>query len=266
MRPTVTGIGRIALIAALFWSSAAHADDARCIAAFERTQQLRASGKLRSARAEALVCSGRECPPIASRDCATWLLELDRITPSVVFGAQASGVELLDVTVVVDGETVTRRLDGRAMPLDPGPHHLRFSSPGHTVVEQDVLVSEGETARKIVALLAPTARPVGPPVVTSRPVPPSVWVAGGVAALAAAGGVLFALEGFGKKHDLDTSGCKPDCAQRDVDSMQRTLLAADIFAGVGVIAVAATVYFFVTRPTRTSAPASAGRLPHLIQF
>lgn len=266
MRSTVTAIARIAAIAVLLWSSGAHADDARCIASFERTQQLRASGKLRSARAEALICSGRECPPIASRDCATWLLELDRMTPSVVFGAQANGAELLDVTVVVDGETVTRRLDGRAMPLDPGPHHLRFSSPGHVPAEQDVLVSEGETARKIVAQLAPTARPVEPPVATSRPVPPSVWVAGGIAALAAAGGVVFALDGFGKKHDLDASGCKPDCAPRDVDSMQRALLAADIFAGVGVVAAAAAVYFFVTRPARTSAAASAGRLPLVIQF
>lgn len=264
-------LGSLTAIVALLGSltaSTARADDGRCVAAFEHTQQLRASGKLRAARAEALVCSARDCPPIASRDCAAWLLELDRITPSVVFAAQSGTTELLDVTVVIDRETVTRRLDGRAMAIDPGPHHVQLTSPGYVAVEQDVLVSEGEVARKISVKLVSTTQTqtAERPVPMSRPVPPSVWVVGGVATLAAAGGLVFALDGFGKKSDLDASGCKPDCNQHDVDAMRRSLLVADILAGVGVAAAAVTVFLFVTRPLRPTSLASGRGSPFVLRF
>ncbi len=155
------------------------------------------------------------------------------------------------MTVVVDDEVWTRRLDGRAAPIDPGPHHVRFASPGYEPSEQDILVNEGERARAIAVQLVATPR--APPsseaaTASSRAVPAFVWILGGGALGAGAGSIVFAADGFRRKHDLDASGCRPACDGRDVDAMKRSFVFADVLGGVAIAAVALGAYLWLARP------------------
>ncbi len=94
---------------------------AECVSASEDAQLMRIKGQLRAARANLLVCSQDDCPKIVKQDCTGWLDEVDRAIPTVVLGARdARGQDLTDVHVAMDGTSLALRLDGKAIPVDPG--------------------------------------------------------------------------------------------------------------------------------------------------
>lgn len=126
-----------------------------CLGASEKGQRARAAGKLREARDQFLVCGGEGCPPIVRRDCAQWQGEIINILPGVVFGAKdKQGRDLFDVTVSMDGELLVKKLDGKSVPIDPGPHTFKFEMAGSPPVIERALVKEGERARVITATFA----------------------------------------------------------------------------------------------------------------
>jgi len=123
-------------------------DTQACLAASEKGQHARAAGKLREAREQFNICGADACPAIVRRDCAQWQGEIASSLPTVVFGAKdKAGKDLFDVTVSMDGEVVTRKLDGKSVAVDPGPHTFKFEVPGMPAVTEKSLVKEGERAR-----------------------------------------------------------------------------------------------------------------------
>ena len=74
-----------------------------------------------------------------------------------------------------------------------------------------------------------------------------MWIFGGASVVALATSAVFAIDGLGKKSDLDS--CKPRCAPADVDAMSSSFTLADVALGAGVMAGAAAVYLFLTRPS-----------------
>lgn len=130
-------------------------DTAQCLAASEKGQRARAAGKLREAKEAFQVCNQDTCPAIVRSDCSKWRDELQASAPSVVFGARdAKGHDLFDVTVSMDGEVVTRKLDGKAVTVDPGPHTFKLEAPGFPAVTEKALIKEGEKARAITVTFA----------------------------------------------------------------------------------------------------------------
>lgn len=84
------------------------------------------------------------------RDCAQWQSEVIAMLPSVVFGAKdKQGRDLFDVTVSMDGEILVRKLDGKSVNVDPGPHTFKFEVAGAPPVVERALVKEGEKTRVI---------------------------------------------------------------------------------------------------------------------
>lgn len=237
---------------------AAHADPT-CISAYEQAQTLRKDGKLVSAKAQAAICARAECPALLTKDCTKWLAELESSTPTVVFDARTpQGKERVDVRVKVDGVVLVQRLDGKAVAVDPGSHTFVFEVEGATPVEQTVVIREGEKNRKLAATVATDddASAKG----GARPVPTGVWIFGGVSLVALTTSLVFALDGFGKKSDLDE--CKPRCAPDDVDAMNARFAVADVTLGIGLAAGAAAAYFFFTRPSvEPGRPAGAAQGP-----
>ena len=74
--------------------------------------------------------------------------------------------------------------------------------------------------------------------------------------IALATSAVFAIDGLGKKSDLDQ--CKPHCAAADVDAMTSRFTFADVALGAGVMAGAAAIYLFLTRPSaEVTSPAAA---------
>jgi hypothetical protein len=145
------------------------------------------------------------------------------------------------------------------VPLEPGSHTFTFEADGAAPVERVLVLKEGEKNKKVtVTLAAPAAvPPSAEPKTSERPVPIGVWIFGGATVVALATSAVFAIDGLGKKSDLDA--CKPRCAASDVDAMSSSFTLADVALGAGVMAGAAAVYLFLTRPSAdaSAAPASA---------
>ena len=143
------------LVASTLASSVASADVQACLGASEKGQRARSAGKLREAREQFLLCSSDGCPAMVRRDCAQWQGEVIATLPSVVLGAKDRvGRDLFDVTVSVDGETLVRKLDGKSLPIDPGPHTFKFETAGAPPVVERALVKEGEKTRVITVTFA----------------------------------------------------------------------------------------------------------------
>lgn len=121
-----------------------------CLSTNDKAQSLRAEKRLREAREQLKVCSQTSCPSAVQRDCSQWLREVDAALPTLSFAAKdSSGNDLTKVRVAVDGHVMLEELDGSAIPIDPGKHTFTFDHEGDRSVTQDLLVNEGDKARKI---------------------------------------------------------------------------------------------------------------------
>jgi hypothetical protein len=140
----------VVLVSMLAALPASGADVQACLGASEKGQRARTAGRLREARDQFLVCGGETCPAMVRRDCAQWQSEIIAMLPSVVFGAKdKQGRDLFDVTVSMDGETLLKKLDGKSVNVDPGPHTFKFEVAGAPAVIERALVKEGEKTRVI---------------------------------------------------------------------------------------------------------------------
>src|SRR5688572_24241676 len=102
-----------AVVSSFSWPAQADETSA-CFDAHVRAQVDERDGKLGSARAELALCARRVCPAKVQKDCAEWLSEIDKLVPSVIVKARdARGNETADVEVFIDGNSVSKALDGR---------------------------------------------------------------------------------------------------------------------------------------------------------
>ena len=234
----------------------ARADDKEaCIAASEGAQKLRGERRFAAAREQFLLCARETCPSVIRKDCTEGLIDLDKRTPTVSLRARdARGGDLADVAVFVDGVLVVSALDGKAIPLDPGVHALKFASSGHVPVEQRIVVSEGERDRPVVVTLVSASSPIeaapdpavsapAPAVPsTKRPLAVGAYVVTGVGLAAVGVGAVLYVVGL-KQRSADLGGACGSAAQCDSErsSISAKLVAGDVLTGVGAAAVATGV-------------------------
>jgi len=255
--------------------SLAAPDDAlaTCSAAFSAGPNLIKEGKLLAARSKLSFCMSDACPRSMRPLCAQDLARLDERIPTIVFVAKgARGEDLLDVRVLEATRVVAAALDGKAIALDPGPHRFRFERAGSQPLELSVIVREGEKMRAIEGILqdvGPSAAPAGqdsvpsngvansasPPSAGARPIPWTVYAAGGVTLVAASSFGYFGGRGLAERADM--SDCKGSCDPASVERTRTHFTVADISLAVGVAALAATAIFYFTRPTASQARAGA---------
>jgi hypothetical protein len=243
---------------------AAHADgDVKqaCVDASTEGQSLRDSGKLRQAHDRFVSCASDECPAIVRKYCKEWLADVDRRAPTVIFRVRsAEGQDVADATLTVDG--ARQPLDSSApIVLDAGAHAVHATGPNGEIVDERVVLVEGEQGRVVVLRFPATAttgpRPARPTDVAPEPVAggftPVTTVALVVGALGIAGFTYFGLKA---RSDLDSlrNTCAPFCASSDLSSVKTEALAADIALGVGVVAIGVAAYSFFSH---REAPAAA---------
>lgn len=227
-----------------------------CFSAAERAQPLLRQKKLREAHALLESCARDICPRVARSDCRQWLAEATDAQPSIVIEAhevRGSG-PVRDVSVaraIIDDSLVVDQVDATPIVIDPGHHRLRLERAGADAVVQEVDVREGEKGRVIDVYwhVAATAVP-------SRPIPPSVFVAGAVGLVAAGVGAYFEVSGLTERHDLDTS-CRPTstCTDSQVNSARTQVRVGDIAVGGGLLFLATAVVLYLSRPAAdTAAP------------
>jgi hypothetical protein len=139
------------VMSATAWPATAAADVKPCLNAAEEGQRLRDSGAYLDARQRFIACAADECPGEVRKACVGWLGDLDKLIPTVVFGARLQGREIADVRVSVDGKLVAERIDGKPVALDPGERHIRFEHTGEPDVDETTVVMAGEKERPVTA-------------------------------------------------------------------------------------------------------------------
>jgi hypothetical protein len=221
----------------------------QCLDSYELGQRRRQAGDLIGAARELRVCGGPACPARVQNDCQRWLDDVERSTPTLVFRVRDDGGELLtNVSVSIDGEA-PRRLDGRALLVNPGEHEARFERAGFLPLLTNVFVMEGEKLepREVklepVVELAPRERlsPIAAsgllpasPAAADAPSSPSPWPIA-LAALGVAGGAGFVYFGVrAKTGETDLERCSPDCSQAQVDDVKQHYLLSNVALGVGL--------------------------------
>lgn len=215
-----------------------------CADAHIQGQTSRRDGKLVDAKERFSACANESCPELVRKDCTTWAAELTNSIPSVVIEARdEDGHETVDVSLSIDGKPRGNRLDGRAIELDPGNHVIRIQLPNEKSVEQQVMMHEGERARRVTLRFPARQRPKPEKLPPRESSGPSAlpFVFGGVAVVAFGSFATFALLGKKKQNELDE--CRPDCAQSDVDGMRTRYAIGDISLAVGAVATGLTLYF-----------------------
>ena len=267
----------------------ARADEAEkqaCAASYSEGQRARKAGHLIQARSHFVLCAQQTCPSMIANDCGGWLSDLDDSLPTVVFRVRdETGVDRADAAIFVDGKPLEADTGGFALPMDPGPHHLRFER-NQASFELDVVVREGEKRRPIEVTLvpltpspqpseipsvgastlpllpAPTAAPTRPADRATLPsaapsedpaqTPVLAYVALGIGVVAVG---TSAVIGVGAKSDLDDlrNTCAPHCAESDVDAVHNRMLVADVTLGVGVLAALVGGYLWLSEPSSSVA-------------
>src|SRR5215471_15393853 len=114
----IWGAGAFVLSAAVAtWPATARAEDskkAQCASAYEKSQELRASGSLKAAHDMLVVCAQDFCPGFVQTDCAQWLTEVQRELPTFVIVAKdKAGEDTTHVAVTVDDQELAKELDGK---------------------------------------------------------------------------------------------------------------------------------------------------------
>jgi hypothetical protein len=234
-----------------------------CFNAYERAQRLRQDHKLLASREQLRVCADKACPTFVKNDCNKWLTEVEASLPSVVLTTPSDqkGRAENRVAAYIDGERVAEQIDGREIPVDSGPHDVRYELDGR-FVNTHVEVPEGQKQFPLVVDFreldpsAPLGRASELPAElalspeetdTNRAQPPryarpplSTYVLGGVAiaGLGMFGG--FALAGN------SAESCAPSCTRSQVGGVRSDFVIADVSLGVAIAAGAGALYFALT--------------------
>jgi hypothetical protein len=176
----------------------------------------------------------------------------------VIAATGADGSDVQRVRVLINGALLVDQLTGAAIDVDPGQHDLRFELAGSQTIERTITLREGEQRRRIEVAFA--AKRVAP--ATSEPgedpkpvgVGPWPYALGAVGIVGLGGFAYFGYRGLQTKSELDEQNCKPACSQDRVDEGNRQFLIADISLGIGVAALGAATYLWLSN--RESEPAA----------
>jgi hypothetical protein len=125
-----------------------------CAATYKNALQVEQAGHLRQAKDLLLSCAKATCGALVKQQCTARYAQLESDIPSVVpLVSDENGEPRVDVQVTIDNELLTSRLDGRALPVDPGVHEFSFTADGAVVATQKVMIVQGQRNRPIAVAL-----------------------------------------------------------------------------------------------------------------
>jgi hypothetical protein len=234
-----------------------------CHQGYEQGQRLRRAGHLIQARKELLTCARDPCPSVFQPECVAWLAEVDRVLPSVVLDVRTGGMTVSEARVWLDGQALADKLDGRAISVDPGEHHLRVEIAGLAPVEKRELLVEGEKAHLVAFDLAP-ARAAPIPTVT-RPTPWAAIVTTSVGVLAVGSFAYFGATGLARRDDV-LNQCLEHCQSSDISYVREHFTIADVSLAVSVVALGAATYLWIRWAGSVPRAPSAAVLPAVWTF
>lgn len=266
----------VGALAALTWNREALAADDRaaCFEAASQGQTLRDMHKLIEARDQFRVCAQSQCPSSMQADCAGWLEATEKSIPTViVLATDAAGAGAFDVSVRIDGQPFVAKLDGQAMPTNPGVHTFHFERVDGTSAEQTVQISEGDKNQKVAVVLktAPAPQPeAAPPPASTPPSAPGMGTQKILGLVGGAAGLAGIVVGsvFGGLTAAEASKQKTDCPRANCSGYAQALndhstavtdgtVSTVAFVAGGALLVGGVV-LFLAAPHGPTQPASTG--------
>jgi hypothetical protein len=252
---------------------------AECLTASETSLKSRGQHKLKDARAQALICASRTCPADVRTECTKRVTELNGIIPTLVFEVKdPNGDDVPGVKVTMDGDVFAERLDGTAVPVDPGEHAFAFSANDKTV-NKTLVIREGDKGRRERIVLGEKSPPPAATTAPDTTAPPPAddtkrphdepqkkgasgmsgmriggLVAGGLGLVGVGLGSYFGITANNawnsSKSECSTASC-PSHAQAivDHDSAVNNGLASTISFAAGGALLATGVLLFVLAPS-----------------
>jgi hypothetical protein len=243
-----------------------------CASAYKDATTLAQAGLLLEARRLLKHCARSACGSLMRNRCLIEYVQIQADVPSVIpTVTDDSGARVVDVRVMMDGAPLTSRIDGHALPINPGLHEFSFERNG-VVATEKLVISQGERNRPISTSLPrpPQAEPepiaVAPepavlrtpsPVAISRSptsapsrrsaVAPALLVA--IGAVGLAGGALLTY--WGRQDNDALAQCSPDCPASSVTHIRQLYLASDIAFGIGGAAAVAGTVWLIARAARS---------------
>jgi len=245
-------------------------DKGDCFDAAEKAQKLKDDKKLTEARPALLTCSRDVCPQQVRTDCVKWLNEVDTGMSTVVVRARdADGHDVIDVKVYVDDQLLLPKLQGTAVAVDPGQHHVRYEFPNGKVIEENVLIAEGEKDRVLRVEVkndtAPAGGGTGGAETTASHGPgPVPWIIGGVGVVAL--GVFIGLQADAQStYSNYKNTCAPNCPSDKVSSLGTEFGVSGVFLGVAAAGlIVGATWLIVSAVTGGHAKEHAAKiLPHV---
>jgi hypothetical protein len=205
-----------------------------------------------------------------------------RLPTFVLSAKDASGSDIVDVSVLMDGVEVARQLDGREIEVDPGPHSFVFRRADGTKAETRAIAVErgkgklvsvtlGSAAPPPVTVPAPASPPPAPAAAFPPPAPGTEtsggsgsawktvgWVAGGAGVVGLGIGTVM---GFVAISDNNAAQCNASkqCLTGPLSSARGAATAADVglIAGGLLFAGGAALVLFGPSGGETPTPTAA---------
>ncbi|MDP9034494.1 MAG: hypothetical protein M3O50_06775 [Myxococcota bacterium] len=239
-----------ASVVALCATTGAAKDKRACIPAYNAYRsalERQASGHEREARALLQTCTESAQAACAglSQKCEARYNQLGAEMPSVVpLVSDDSGVPLVDVTVAIDGEPLTSKLDGKGLPVDIGLHEFSFAAAGTVFATQRVLVAEGQRNRPLsVVMHSPQPAAAKPVAVTEKVDSPTMLRMASEAAASSteASGKAAPDAPAPKKASADEGLVEAPPRKGPAPAVHRPSSFAYVFGGLGVAALGAGV-------------------------
>jgi hypothetical protein len=247
-----------------------------CASAWREGNSLAKQGKLRQAMEWMLKCAQATCIPVIRNECTSRVSKIEADIPSIVASVvDASGKNVSDVQVEMDGELLASHIDGRGIPVDPGEHMFNFKTDKSTLGTQKAMIPQGQRNVPVTLNLSSTtaaaaavesAPAAGVPAESAAPEATVATSAeeprartetksgGGpgigtyslaVLGLAGVGGYGL-LTYWGNKDNKLLEACAPDCKQSSVNHIKQLYTAGKISAGIGIAALAGATILFLT--------------------
>jgi hypothetical protein len=156
-------LGTMVLVASSLCPLAARADQiptADCLAASSASIRLDNEHRLRAERTQLLVCASASCPVDVRNECVHRVDEVNSAIPTIIFGARdGDGNDLSAVRVIMDTEVLTDRLQGIAIPIDPGVHTFIFEAALQQSVWKSFVILQGQKNRTELITFSAVPRP-----------------------------------------------------------------------------------------------------------
>lgn len=242
------------LVPVMAGSGAANADPlSECIDAHEKAQSSVTQGRLLEAERLFLGCITNDgCAPEVRTSCRELLADVVRDLPTVALRfADGAGSDRQDARFRIDGAESEARA-GLAVKIDPGPHRIAATTQDGEAAEVRVVVPAGVKNFRV-DLHAPQRAMPDPAGAsrqgTTRPVPISVWVVGGIGLAGLTAGAVLGGMALNLGADLeDRCPCTPAELGNDYDTMRAMGIGADVALATGGAAVVTAFILYLVRP------------------